>query len=449
MQHILLEACATGDTFTFSNLHEEDRSVLDQRNGSQDTPLHLASRFNHKELASMIINLQPDMVVTRNDEEETPLHEACRAGGFDIIELLLNQRPSLAYCRNRAKESALLIACSRGHSQVAFKLANTLPSLAWDQSGSLACLLMAASEGDTDIVKKILRESPSLASKKDENGFSALHLASRNGKLEIIREFLGEDPYLILKRENEGRTPLHWAVMSGQLPVVEEFLLERDRPASFNSVLSTDLINSADNNGDTVLHLAAKMKSTEIFDFLVRKPGMKVHAPNKEGMTAIDISNQNSISLRGKHTAAQVDADVPVDLKCRMLFLLLTHILAVSIGVNPDLWNQKNDIPGMETTPWWFSTALMLFLIATMIVLFHYTFPQMIRRPWDFVEEVAVCSIDLAIVRFLLKIADGDPLFELILTLVSLVPLMGFCWIWHKLERLRQCWFDATGPKSD
>ena len=136
-------------------------------------------------------------------------------------------------------------------------------------------------------------------------------------------------------------------------------------------------------------------------------------------------------------------------LQCRMLFLLLTHILAVSIGVNPDPWNQKNDIPGMETTPWWFSTALMLFLIATMIVLFHYTFPQMIRRPWDFVEEVAVCSIDLAVVRFLLKIADGDPLFELILTLVSLVPLMGFCWIWHKLERLRQCWFDATGPKSD
>ena len=115
-----------------------------------------------------------------------------------------------------------------------------------------------------DIVKKILRESPSLASKKDENGFSALHLASRNGKPEVIREFLGEDPYLSLKRENAGRTPLHWAVMSGQLPVVEEFLLERDRPASFNSVLSTDLINSADNNGDTVLHLAAKMNCLEV-----------------------------------------------------------------------------------------------------------------------------------------------------------------------------------------
>lgn len=81
---------------------------------------------------------------------------------------------------------------------------------------------------DADIVKKILRESPSLARKTDEN----------------------------------GKTPLHWAVMSGQLPVVQEFLLERDRPAY--CVLSTDLINSADNNGDTVLHLAAKMESTEV-----------------------------------------------------------------------------------------------------------------------------------------------------------------------------------------
>ncbi|XXG56397.1 hypothetical protein AAC387_Pa03g3811 [Persea americana] len=316
MQHLLLEACATGDTITFSNLHTEDGSVLDQRTGSQDTPLHLASRFNHKELASMIINLQPDMAVTRNEEEETPLHEACRAGGFDIIELLLNHRPSLAYCRNRAKESALLIACSRGHSQVAFKLANMLPSLAWDQSGSLACLLMAASEGDT-----------------------------------------------------------------------------------------------------------------------VSKPGMKVHAPNKEGMTAIDISNQNSIWSRGKHTAAQVDADVLFDLKCKMLFLLYNHILAVSIGVNPDPWNQKNDIPETEYIPWWFSTALTLFWIASLIVLFHDTFPLMIQRPWSFVEVFAVGSMEMAFVGFLLKIADGDPLFQFILSAFAFVPLMGFCWIWHKLDR--------------
>ncbi|RWR77683.1 ankyrin repeat-containing-like protein [Cinnamomum micranthum f. kanehirae] len=269
MQHLLFQACAIGDTITFLRLHQENGSVLDQRTaGSQDTPLHLASRFNHKDLASVIINLQPYMVMTRNEEEETPLHEACRVGGLDIVEQLLNHCPFLAYWRNRAKESALLIACSRGHSQVAFKLANTMPSLAWDESGSLACLLMAASEGETDIVKKILRESPSLAKKKDENGFSALHLASRNGKLEVIKEFLGKYPNLSSRRENDGRTPLHWAVISGQLPVVQEFLLERDRPASFDSVLSIDLINRADNNGDTVLHLAAKMKSTE-FKFVL------------------------------------------------------------------------------------------------------------------------------------------------------------------------------------
>ncbi|XXG56409.1 hypothetical protein AAC387_Pa03g3820 [Persea americana] len=150
MQHDLYEACAMGDTVTFSKLHQTDGSVLDQRTaGSQDTPLHIASLFNHKELASVIINLQPNLLMTSNREEETPLHVACRVGGFDIIELVLNHRPNLARWLNRAKESALLIACCRGHSQVAFKLANTMPLLALDESGSLACLLMAASEGET------------------------------------------------------------------------------------------------------------------------------------------------------------------------------------------------------------------------------------------------------------------------------------------------------------
>lgn len=162
---------------------------------------------------------------------------------------------------------------------------------------------------------------------------------------------------------------------------------------------------------------------------------MKVHAPNKEGMTAIDISNQNSIWSRGKHTAAQVDADVLFDLKCKMLFLLYNHILAVSIVVNPDRWNQKNDIPGTVYIPWWFSTALTLFWIASLIVLFHDTFPLMIQRPWSFVEVFAVGSMEMAFVGFLLKIADGDPLFQFILSAFAFVPLMGFCWIWHKLDR--------------
>lgn len=113
-------------------------------------------------------------------------------------------------------------------------------------------------------MQKILRENPSLESGKNENGFSALHYASINGNLEVVQEFLRRNPNLSCLRDNDGRTPLHWAVICEKVPVVEEFLSERRRPASFNSVRIADLINIADHNGDTVLHLAARMNCLEV-----------------------------------------------------------------------------------------------------------------------------------------------------------------------------------------
>ena len=117
---------------------------------------------------------------------------------------------------------------------------------------------------DADIVRKILRQNPRLASRKDDNGYSALHLASRKGNVEVIKEFLGNDPILSFLRDSDGRTPLHCAVISEQLRAFQEYLFERPGPILFNHLLVIDLINIADNNGDTVLHLAAKMTSLEV-----------------------------------------------------------------------------------------------------------------------------------------------------------------------------------------
>ncbi|XXG58076.1 hypothetical protein AAC387_Pa04g0478 [Persea americana] len=95
-------------------------------------------------------------------------------------------------------------------------------------------------------------------------------------------------------------------MLYNQVHVVKEFLLERHTPASFNSLLVTDLINTADNNGDMVLHLAAKRNCLEITELLLSKPGMKVNAVNNEGDTALDILQQ--IPAHGN------DANVAVDI---------------------------------------------------------------------------------------------------------------------------------------
>ena len=103
-----------------------------------------------------------------------------------------------------------------------------------------------------------------MASRKDDNGCSALHLASRKGNVEVIKGFLEKDPNLSFLRDSDGRTPLHSAVISEHLPAVQEFLSERPAPVSFNRLQVIDLINIADQYGDTVMHLAAQLPCLEV-----------------------------------------------------------------------------------------------------------------------------------------------------------------------------------------
>ncbi|KAJ8616991.1 hypothetical protein MRB53_013177 [Persea americana] len=306
MEEAVFEVCAKGDALKFQRLLQEDQSVITQSIGrARHTPLHLACKFKHNELASLILGLQPALAKAKNDKEETPLHEASRVGELEIVKQLLDACPCVAYMLNRDKESALYIACSCWHSEVAWELCSRMDFQAWDEIGA-ACLQIAASNGYTEIVRKILEEYPSLASRKSEKGLSALHLASSKGNLGVINEILGKDPNLSFLRDNDGRTPLHLAMIYNQVHVVKEFLLGRPRPASFNCLLVTDLITTADNNGDTVLHLAAKRNCLEIIELLLSKPGIKVNAANNEGNTALDILEQ--IPVGGN------DANVAVDI---------------------------------------------------------------------------------------------------------------------------------------
>ncbi|KAJ8635735.1 hypothetical protein MRB53_010002 [Persea americana] len=311
MEEVVFEACAMGDTLKFQRLVQEDKSVITQSIGrSRDTTLHLACKFKHNDLASFILGLEPALAKAKNDKEETPLHEASRVGELEIVKQLLDACLCVAYMLNRDKESALFIACSCGHSDVAWELCSRMDFLAWDEIGA-SCLHIAASKGCKEIVRKILEANPSLASRKNEKGFSALHLASSNGNLGVIKEFLGKDPNLSFLRDNGGRTPLHLAMIYNQVHVVKEFLLERSKPVSFNRLLVTDLINTADSIGDTVLHLAAKMNCLEIIELLLSKPGIKVNAANNEGNTAFDILEKIQVVDNGANLAVDTLKQIP------------------------------------------------------------------------------------------------------------------------------------------
>ncbi|KAK1321229.1 hypothetical protein QJS10_CPA03g00246 [Acorus calamus] len=177
-----------------------------------------------------------------------------------------------------------------------------------------------------EIYREILRSRPDFAWRRDSKGSTPLHIAASKGYLEITRELMKMDADLLLMKDQEGRTPLHSAAVRGRLAILDETLsADMDsaqvRTSRCENILHlgvknnqyqavrhlvekfnvTELLNLADDNGNTVLHLATAAKLPMMLRYLVSKPGVAVNAVNSHGFTALDIiahNNSNSGALQ-------------------------------------------------------------------------------------------------------------------------------------------------------
>lgn len=112
----ILEAIKRNDIPTFTSLIQKNEKCFDRREaGTNNSILHVASKFGRTDMVSNIVMLRPDMVSAENKDLETPVHEACRIGNEKVLKLLLESNPGVAKKPNSANKTALFIACSYGH----------------------------------------------------------------------------------------------------------------------------------------------------------------------------------------------------------------------------------------------------------------------------------------------------------------------------------------------
>lgn len=114
---------------------------------------------------------------------------------------------------------------------------------------------------------------------------SALHVAAYAGHPKIMDDLIRCRPDTCDLLNAKGQTFLHSAVLGGQTNVIKYVLktpkLER-------------LINEADEDGNTPLHLAVTHKKWESRKILGRDDRVHKSAINKESSKAVDIAADNS-----------------------------------------------------------------------------------------------------------------------------------------------------------
>ncbi|KAI3959413.1 hypothetical protein MKW98_019003 [Papaver atlanticum] len=187
-------------------------------------------------------------------------------------------------------------------------------------------LHISAMCSDITFAAKILGKRCDLALKTDSQGFTPLHLASTRTSHRMVKLLVEVNSDACMYQDQYGRTPLYLAAMNDQIRIMEVLLgnrpeaihLRHDRdenilhfcvkhnklkslkflveflvgaqPANRNDIS----VNSKDNGGNTILHLAAEMKKFKILNYLLECKTLRIeiNAVNNKNVKALDMLSQ-------------------------------------------------------------------------------------------------------------------------------------------------------------
>ncbi|KAF5931798.1 hypothetical protein HYC85_027969 [Camellia sinensis] len=191
---------------------------------------------------------------------ERKLYEASLTGNVQAFEalleednLILHKITFISSFFDNENQTPLHIAALRGHSDFTKALLNSLLN---------SPLHLASSEGHFDIVRQLL-EAPTaddgVPKARNDDGRTPLHLAAMKGRVEVIKLLIRTRPESIYEKlERRGETVLHLCVKHNRLEALKTLV---DELLTKNNV---EFVNSEDEDGNTILHLAAALKQTHV-----------------------------------------------------------------------------------------------------------------------------------------------------------------------------------------
>ncbi|XP_023644879.1 ankyrin repeat-containing protein At5g02620 [Capsella rubella] len=280
----IFQAVLQNDVPAFLGLVAERDSWLEERSDEQqgNTVLHTAARHGHGELVSKIIELRPSLLYSRNRYGNTPLHLAALLGDVSIVMTMLEFGLEACSARNNTNQTPLQLACRSISMEAARLVAEKTQLIGLDE------LKFALSSGSTCIAGIILERFPDLAREEAwvvEGGSlsTLLHHACDRGDFELTSILLGLDQRLEEALNTNGLSPLHLAVLRGSVVILEEFL--EKAPLSFGFLTPSK---------ETVFHLAARNKNIDAFVFMAERVGINsqvlLQQTDENGNTVLHIA---------------------------------------------------------------------------------------------------------------------------------------------------------------
>ncbi|CDY20639.1 BnaC08g14190D [Brassica napus] len=252
-----------------------------------------------------MLEFGPEACSARNNNNQTPLHLACRSNSVESATLFAEKIQSVGL-------HELNFAILSGMAGIAGTILERFPDLAreeaWPvQGGSLSSLLHhACDRGDLELTRILLGVDERLDEALDTNGLSPLHLAVLRGSVVILEEFLNTAPLSFYSLTPSKESVFHLAARNNNMDAFV-FMAES---VGINSQI---LLQQTDEDGNTVLHVAASVACGAPFVHYIRKRTDK-RCKNNIGFAAYQLIPQEAVNFELLSRWLRFDTETPEEL---------------------------------------------------------------------------------------------------------------------------------------
>ncbi|KAI3893171.1 hypothetical protein MKX03_020196 [Papaver bracteatum] len=224
---------------------------------------------------------------------ESKLYEASLQGDVTSLTELLKEDPLILerVITGYGNETPLHISAMCGHVEFAAKILMLNPELASElDSEGFSPLHLASLRKNVDMVRVLVAADPDVCVATDQDGRTPLHLASMKGLVENMKLLIETQPNAIKILSDDGENILHFCVKHNSMEALKLLIVYASRLDLTNEDHTSVCVNSRDEHGNTILHLAVARRQIKMIKYLVSNSlGIEINALNKNGFTAVDI----------------------------------------------------------------------------------------------------------------------------------------------------------------
>jgi ankyrin repeat protein len=290
--------------------------TLAARDGGGNSVLHYIALWQMDEFIPFVIIKGISTEVT-NATGETPLFMAVKYNGAPTVYTLLNNGASIN-ARDSLGNSALHAAIRWNAREAALALIAAGIDINAHSLNGTTPLHDAVNLGLTGMVVELIDRGADLEA-RDSEGNTPFMEAVMAGSTRLMELLIGKgaDP---MTRNARGDTPLHIAVATGRLELVNPLLRRgasiharstfnrtpfqlalAESPGMISTLLTRDRIHSADDFGNSVLHVALQEHSSASTVKIIIDLGARLSAVDSNGRTplrlAVDIEDWGSAKI--------------------------------------------------------------------------------------------------------------------------------------------------------